>query len=211
MPINLPQPRYREQMATPRSKLVSDEVPLYYHVTSRCVQQAWLLGPDPTSGKNYSHRKRWLIRRLKHLGRFFALEVSAYAVMNNHFHLVIYFDPTAAGAWPAEEVARRWVEAFPPKVNGKIDKGMQRFNFEELMSNPEELEKARKKLGSLSCFMKHLKQNIAYRANRETETTGDFWANRFYSGALLDEDAVLESINSWCKGRSFRPLEIPLA
>ncbi len=38
--------------------------------------------------------------------------------------------------------------------------------------------------------MKHLKQPIFYQANREDKCSGHFFEGRFYSGALLDENAV---------------------
>ncbi len=39
--------------------------------------------------------------------------------------------------------------------------------------------------------MKHLKQPIAWRVNREDNCTGHFFESRVYSGALLSEQAVL--------------------
>lgn len=39
--------------------------------------------------------------------------------------------------------------------------------------------------------MKHLKQPIAYRTNKEDYCTGHFFEQRFYSGALLSEKALL--------------------
>ena len=42
--------------------------------------------------------------------------------------------------------------------------------------------------------MKHLKQPIARRANQEDGVKGHFFEQRFYSGALLDEEAVLAAM-----------------
>ena len=42
--------------------------------------------------------------------------------------------------------------------------------------------------------MKHLKQPIARRANLEDDCTGHFFEQRFYSGALLSEKAVLAAM-----------------
>ena len=74
-------------MATPRHKLVDDATALSYHVVSSCVRRAWLCGQDKRTGKDYSHRKRWLVERMLALARCFAVEIDAYAVMSNHFHL----------------------------------------------------------------------------------------------------------------------------
>ena len=184
-------------MATPRSRLVDDQVPLHYHIVSRCVRRSWLCGRDRFSGKNYDHRKQWLKSRLFRLAKCFAIEIDAFVIMSNHFHLVLYFDPLACNAWSDSEVADRWSEAFPPRQvrknvgNLELQKQQQREN---LLKSPERLAAARRCLGSLSSFMKHLKQPIAWRANREDNCTGHFFEGRFYSGALLSEEAVLAAM-----------------
>ncbi|MCZ6616982.1 MAG: hypothetical protein O7E57_02525 [Gammaproteobacteria bacterium] len=181
-------------MATPRSRLVDDQVPMFYHLVSKCVQGAWLCGIHPHTRIDYSHRKQWIIDRIGHLAQYFAVEVAAYAIMANHFHLVVYFDPNACQGWSDKEVARRWVDAFPPKHEGVVDESLQTWQFECLLDDEQALAAARRKLGSLSCFVQHLKQPIAWRANREAGCDGDYWANRFYSGALLTEEAVLAAM-----------------
>ena len=42
--------------------------------------------------------------------------------------------------------------------------------------------------------MKHLKQPIARRANLEDDCTGHFFEQRFYSGALLTEEALIAAM-----------------
>ncbi len=62
------------------------------------------------------------------------------------------------------------------------------------MADSERLARCRATLGSVSAFMKHLKQPIAWQANREDRCTGHFFEGRFYSGALLSEDAVVAAM-----------------
>ena len=46
----------------------------------------------------------------------------------------------------------------------------------------------------MSHFMKHLKQPVARRANLEDDCTGHFFEQRFYSGALLTEEAPVAAM-----------------
>ena len=184
-------------MATPRSQLVDSEFALHYHLISRCVRRSWLCGFDKPSHKKYDHRKSWLEERLFHLAKYFAVEIDAYAILSNHFHLVVYYDPLAFQRWDDADVARRWTEAFPPRVSPdqpQDNAALQEIRRDEIMNDPVRLEQARLALGSLSTFMKHLKQPIAWRANREDNCTGHFFESRFYSGALLSEQAVLATM-----------------
>jgi len=159
------------------------------------VRRAWLCGRDKPSRKRYDHRKYWLEDRIFHLAQYFAVEVNAHAIMSNHFHLVVFYDPLACLQWDDAEVARRWTAAFPPRVKFAEDlEYLQEIRRQEMMKDPVELAKARASLGCLSSFMQHLKQPIAWRANREDNCEGHFFQGRFYSGALLSEKAVLAAM-----------------
>ena len=37
------------------------------------------------SGRNFDHRKVWVVERVRELASVFAVDVAAYAVMSNHF------------------------------------------------------------------------------------------------------------------------------
>ena len=182
-------------MAIPRHQLVDPKVPLCYHIVSRCVRRSWLCGFDRHASRNYEHRKTWLVSRLKQLASAFAVDVYAYAVMSNHFHLVVYYDPQAAYTWTDLEVAQRWLKVCPPKhPDGSVDESMRDLKQAALLADEELLAKLREKLGSLSVFMKLLKQPIARRANLEDGCTGHFFEQRFYSSALLSNEAVLSAM-----------------
>ena len=80
-------------MTRPRKALISLADTPYYHVTSRCVRRAYLCGVDHYSGQNYEHRRQWVVDRIRLLSSLFAIDVCAYAVMNNHYHLVLKLCP----------------------------------------------------------------------------------------------------------------------
>ncbi len=152
-------------MTTPRRLLVDPVNACDYHLVSRCVQGAFLCGRDPRTGRDCSHRRQWLVDRIRLLACCFAVEVYAYCIMSNHFHLVARYDPLACWRWSDAEVARRWVDAFPPTEKGEVLEERKPEARELLLGNPGRLFRARCTLGSLSDFMKHLKQPIARRAN----------------------------------------------
>jgi hypothetical protein len=44
-----------------KSFICLQDTPYYHHVVSRCVRRAWLRGFDEYAGKDYSHRKTWVL------------------------------------------------------------------------------------------------------------------------------------------------------
>ena len=113
-PIPLPsRPRWQANpMTQPRSQLVSPTRTRFYHCVSRCVRRAWLFGEDTYTKKNFDHRKPWLLGRMKLLEEVFAIRVAAYAVMSNHYHVVLYVDLEQSQSWGRKDVARRWLRIF---------------------------------------------------------------------------------------------------
>ena len=86
-------------MTRPRSTLVSVSDTPYYHCIGRCVRRAFLCGMDVVSGKSYEHRKPRILERLALLTDVFAIDLCAYALMSNHYHLVVRLAPERAAAW----------------------------------------------------------------------------------------------------------------
>ena len=178
-------------MTYPRSHLVSEEEPGFYHVVSRCVRHAFLCGKDRVTGRCFEHRRSWIEDRILELADAFAVSVYSYAVMSNHFHVVLHVDPTVPASWSDEEVARRWLVAFPGELKRNPSEELAQRLETAILSDPERVQELRGRLGSLSWFMKALNEPIARMANQEDECTGKFWEGRFKCQALLEEQAVL--------------------
>ncbi len=173
-------------MTYARAHLVDTENGGFYHCISRCVRRGWLCGLDAVSGRSFEHRRAWVESRLLMLTEVFCVEVYGYAVMSNHYHVVINVDPKGVNEWSDEEVTRRWLRLSPAKG----DDGAER-KAQALLADDERLGEIRTRLGSLSWFMRYLNEPIARWANREDRCTGRFWEGRFKSIALLDEAAIL--------------------
>jgi len=161
----------------------------WLHCTSRCVRKAFLCG-----GKDgrFDHRRQWVEDRLRLLSGAFAVEVASYAVMSNHFHVVLRMLPGTVGAWSASEVVRRWWTAYPPS---SLPDGTPVLPPEAVIQawaqDAAWVAIRRTRLGELQWFMKTLKEGISRRANREDEVTGTFWQARFHSVVLLDQAALV--------------------
>ena len=176
-------------MAFPRSKYVQEGKVGVYHCFSRCVRRAFLYGYDAHTGRDFSHRKAWLVNRLRKLAGIFAVEVCAYAVMENHYHTVLRTRPDIADRWSDQEVASRWLTHFPRmKGRGKLPVEEQ---IRALVNYPEYIATLRKRLSSLSWFMGRLNEFMARTANKEDGVKGRFWESRFKCQALLDEAAIV--------------------
>jgi hypothetical protein len=103
--------------ACARRDIVDDTHVGVYHCIARCVQRAFLCGTDPYTGRDYSHRKDWILDRLRHLAGLFGIDVCGYAIMSNQLHLVLRNRPDCAEEWSDVEVALRWRKLFPRREN----------------------------------------------------------------------------------------------
>lgn len=170
-------------MTLPRAALIDPQCTPYYHCVSRCVRRAFLCGRDALTGYDFDHRRGWIEARLLRLADIFAIDVCAYAVMSNHYHLVLHLNTEQQQLWTAAEVIRRWqrLHRLPDWLEG-ADR--------ERLSTTVNLW--RERLGSISWFMKSLNEPLARLANKEDGCKGRFWEGRFRSQALLDEASVLK-------------------
>ena len=86
-------------MPKPRYAQVSLEATPYYHCVSRCVRRAFLCGHDEQTGQSFEHRRGWIEDKLLELGRIFSIDIAVYAVMSNHYHLMVHIDHANAENW----------------------------------------------------------------------------------------------------------------
>ena len=94
-------------MPQPRKRQVSIEDTPYYHCISRCVRRAFLCGKDAYTGFDFEHRRQWIIDRIKLLCSVFAVDMCAYAIMSNHYHIVVELCSELTLTWSDTEIAQR--------------------------------------------------------------------------------------------------------
>lgn len=178
-------------MTSARRTLIDAETTPFYHIINRCVRRAFLCGEDKLTGKSFEHRRGWIVDKMKVLSSIFCIDICAYAVMNNHYHLVLKIDTAKAKSLTNHEIINRWSKitkghAVATKyINGDTLIEGERLLLDGLLAEWHE------RLSSISWFMRCLNEDIARKANREDACRGAFWEGRFKSQALLDEQALL--------------------
>ena len=178
-------------MPTPRHTQISLDDTRYYHCTSRCVRRAYLCGIDPNTGDDLEHRRTWVEERILELSEVFALRICAYAVLSNHYHVVLYVDREEAEGLSPREVVERWHALFQGTDLSRRFGEDQPLDEDEQEVLEKEIETWRGRLMDISWYMRVLNESIARRANAEDECTGRFWEGRFKCQALLDEAALV--------------------
>ena len=166
----------------------------YYHCISRCVRRAFLCGEDHLTANNFEHRRDWVLERLAYLGHTFCIEIASYAIMSNHYHLVLRVDADKVKNWNEPEIIRRWKRIYNiPEVVKQYLKNPNAQGIRDVAKSI--IEEWRHRLMDISRFMRALNEYLARRANKEDCCKGRFWEGRFKSQALLDEGAVLTAMD----------------
>ncbi len=121
----------------------------------------------------------------------FGLDVLGFAVMSNHFHVIVRNRPDVVGNWSDVEVARRWWNLFPKRRDDDgAPKDPTDLELQMITANPVRLAEIRQRLSSVSWFMRCLVEPIARSANKEDVCTGRFWEGRYKCQPILDESAL---------------------
>lgn len=182
-------------MTVPRSQVVDLSVTPWYHCTSRCVRQAFLL-EEPSQASDGTvaaviNRKAWLDDRLKYLTGIFAISVGGYSTMTNHMHALLRIDAEIALAWSDVEVTRRWLTLYPLRDAKRQPIPLTDELIEAEACDKEYVEDKRGRLMNLGWFMKCLKEPLARIANKEDGCVGSFFQGRYKAVAVVDAESLL--------------------
>ena len=143
------------------ARFLREDEPTIYHVISRTALDGL---PFKDTDKEY------LVELIKKWSKIFFVDVLGFAIMGNHFHLVVRMYPESEVS--NEEVKKRYMKLYDLNRPG-----------------PEmELEKFKKKLCSLSWYVKEIKQGFSRYFNKKYGRKGFLWGDRFKS--LIVEDGL---------------------
>lgn len=167
-----------------------DEVAIV-HCVQRCVRRAWLTGVDKETGKDYSHRREWIRRRLEALASVLCVDILSYAILSNHLHVILRSRPDVLGQLTDREVAIRWLRVFPGRRIEEQLAEPSEIDVQRLVTDSKHLSKIRNRMSDISWFMRALAEPIARIANKQDECTGRFWEGRFKAQRIVDDAGLL--------------------
>ncbi len=151
----------------------------FYHLISRTIYGQRL----------FEEPEKALIRKtLEQVARFSGIRVITYAIMADHFHLLVEVPPVDDEISDAE-VVRRFQSLYPeptpsmPLSADDVKKLLQSKSPEGLKLR----ENLCRRMADPSSFMKSLKQRIGKWFNRTHDRYGTLWNRRFES-VLVEED-----------------------
>lgn len=154
-----------------------------YHVMSRIAHREFFLGEDERE------RLAGIVWRAAY---FCGVEVEAYAVLSNHFHILVHVPPPTPltveevllryeawkGAGAAQVLRRRW-EAWTREGAGRLAE--------------EAMDRLVGRMHSLSKFMQLLKEWFSTDYNARTGHVGTLW-ERVFKSVLVDPSRVAVSV-----------------
>ncbi|WP_062271101.1 hypothetical protein [Endozoicomonas arenosclerae] len=128
----------------------------FLHCVARCVRRAFLCGEDNLTGKSFEHRRQWVVDRLEMLVSIFAIEVCAYAVMSNHYHVVLHINSRGVEGWSRDEILKRWTLLFAGPLLVQRYLSGHNLSSSQLRRVDEYVEEYRLRLKRISWFMRCL-------------------------------------------------------
>ena len=159
------------------------EKPVLYHCISRVVDRRFVLGPQE------KEKFRALMRVYE---RFSGCRVTAYCLMDNHFHLLLEVPPQHPEGLSDEDLLQRLSAIYPKASVADVAKELAnaRQKVADGWANQEIVEKIHARytyrMHNLGEFMKGLLQRYTQWHNRIHSRSGRLWEDRFKS--LIVED-----------------------
>ncbi|GAB6163102.1 hypothetical protein JCM12298_22620 [Desulfothermus naphthae] len=143
------------------ARFLKEDEPTVYHVISRTALEGLPFRDED---------KEYMLKLIKKWSKIFFVDVLGFAIMGNHFHLVVR-------TYPESDVCDKDVRERYKRLYGAKEVGSG-TNFESF----------KKKLCSLSWYVKEIKQGFSRYYNKKYNRRGTLWGERFKS--LIVEDGL---------------------
>ena len=162
----------------------------YYHCLSRVVDRRFILGDE---------EREFIVALMRKLEAFLGLRVVTYAVMSNHFHLLIE-EPDRDETPPLDRATllrrlgflydRFTVESVRQELDRAAASGNRAWEAEILA-------RYERRMGDVSIFMKEFKQRFTQWYNRRMGRKGTLWEERFKSVLVEGDEKALMTVAAY--------------
>ena len=176
-------------MRRARIKVVAADGEAVYHVMTRTVNGEFLIDDV---GKEVLRKQLWQV------ADYTGVEILTYALLSNHFHVLVRVPhlkelPTDA------ELLRRYAVLYPKPTQYQVAR-LDVIKAQLKTSGPE-AEAWRKQqlalMGDVSQFMKLLKQRFSVWHNKSHQRYGTLWSERFKSVLVEPQGRVIETMAAY--------------
>ena len=177
-----------EGMREARIKVAAETGEAVYHCLSRTVNGERLFDePD----------REILRRQLWQVADYCGLEILTYAILSNHFHVLVRVPQKVPIA--DAELLRRYQALYPKPTKYQVAR--LEVIRQELATDRPEAQRWRRRqqalMGDLSPFMKLVKQRFSIWFNRRHRRFGTLWAERFKSVLLEPTGRTLITVAAY--------------
>ena len=136
-----------------------------YHVFTRYLDELFL--------QIRKEDKEYFLKLLDTLSKGFFIEITNFKLMDSHVHIIIK------------------IIKPPPDISEEELKARFKTLYPRKRYNPQKREEYIKNWTDLSFIVKTINERFAMYYNRVHNRRGHFWASRFNSVYLADQDAIL--------------------
>lgn len=158
----------------------SESKPVFYHCISRVVDRRFVLGAEE------KEKFRALMRIYE---KFTGCRVTAYCLMDNHFHLLLEVPPLPAAGLSDSDLLKRLSAIYGEAFVAVVAKELAEARQLEAEARVAEIHRRfTYRMHDLGEFMKGLLQRYTQWHNRAHTRTGRLWEDRFKS--VIVEDGV---------------------
>ena len=163
-----------------------------YHVTSRCANREFFL----------RGREDFALALLRRAAVFSGVELLDFALMGNHFHLLVRVPPREPV--PDELLADRIRALYGDRREDRLLKTWADWTERGEESRVAEAKaKLIRRMYDLGEFVKTFKENFSRAFNRETGHAGTVWESRFHSVLVSTEWNALYAVGSYIAANPF--------
>jgi REP element-mobilizing transposase RayT len=141
------------------ARFIRDNQPTVYHIVSRTALQGL-----PIKERDND----FLLGLISKLSRLYFVDVLGFALLGNHFHLVVRVHPESEAS------------------DDEVKKRLEQYYGDQLRVMKNQIGDYRKRLTDLGAYVKDIKQGFTRYFNKKYGRRGFFWGERFKSMIVQD-------------------------